>query len=192
MGVDGDIFGAVTRLGRAAAEAIVRALEGGPWDPFSSARCIDVLHLEAGGLPTLPGVLRELEGLRTAPLLAHSQREAAIERIDDVHRSVRGATTLDLMLRGAAERSVLNGEYGAAGVLERYCQTVLDSAIMSPRGGYLDTEGHGRKEEARSLLAPIAAAAAEILAERPEAKRLGLARPHANIQADTNLLGASE
>jgi hypothetical protein len=190
--VDGDIFGAVTRLGRAAADAVVRTLEGGRWDPFFAANCLDVLHAEAGGLPTLAGVLRVLEDFRSAPLLAQTQREAAIERINDVHRKTTGVTTLDLMLRSAVEKSVLSGEYDSVRVLERYCQAALDAAIMSPRGGYLETEGHARKEEARLLLAPIAAAAAEILARRPGARRLGLAPPHANVLPDTDLLGASQ
>jgi hypothetical protein len=190
--VDGDIFGAVTRLGRDAADAITSALRGGVWDPFLPARCLDVLHAAAGGIPSLPGVLRELEDLRSAPLLAHTQREAAIERINNIVRQATGATTLDLMLRSAVERSVLIGEYASLRVLERFCQTLLDSAVIYPRGGYLETAGHGRKEEARLLLAPIAAAAAEILAERPDAKLLRLARPHANLQPDTDLLGAVE
>jgi hypothetical protein len=191
-GVDGDIFGAVTRLGRAAADAVVRALEGGRWDPFFAAHCLDDLHVKAGGIPTLPGVLRILEGLRATPLLAHSQREAAIERLNDVHRNTAGVTTLDLMLRAAAEKSIWSGEYDSVRVLERYCQSALDATIMSPRGGYLETQGHARKEDARTLLAPIAAAAAETLARRPAARRLGLAQPHANVQPDTDLLGASE
>lgn len=190
--MDGDIFGAVTRLGRAAAEAVAHALDGGGWDRFSAFRCLDVLHAKAGGLPTLPGVLRELEDLRSAPLLAHSQRETALGRINHVHVNTDGVTTLDLILRSAAERSVLSGEYEPVQVLERHFQAVLDGAILSPRGGYFEIEGYGRQEEARLLLAPIAALAAEILARRPEARRLGLAQPHANIQADTNLLQASE
>lgn len=190
--MDGDIFGAVTRLGRAAAEAVAHALDGGEWDRFSAFRCLDVLHAEAGGLPTLPGVLRELEDLRSAPLLAHTQREAALGRINHVHVNTDGVTTLDLILRSAAERSVLSGEYEPVQVLERYFGAVLDGAILSPRGGYFEIEGYGRQEEARLLLAPIAALAAETLARRPEARRLRLAQPHANIQADTNLLPASE
>jgi hypothetical protein len=190
--VDGDIFGVVTRLGRAAADAVARALEGGRWDPFFAAQCLDDLHAKAGGLPTLPGVLRILEGLRATPLLAYSQREAAIERLNDVHRNTEGVTTLDLMLRCSAEKSIWSGEYDSVRVLERYCQSALDAAIMSSRGGYLETHGHTRKEDARTLLAPIATAAAETLARRPTARRLGLAPPHANLQPDTDLLGSGE
>lgn len=144
--MDGDIFGAVTRLGRAAADAVVRALEGGKWDPFFAAHCLDDLHAKAGGVPTLPGVLRILEGLRAAPLLAHSQREAAIERLNDVHRNAVGVTTLDLMLRAAAAKSIWSGEYDSVRVLERYCQSALDATIMSLRGGYLRPRAtRGRK-----------------------------------------------
>lgn len=89
MVVDGDIFGAVTRLGRDAADAIARSLEGGAWDPFSAARCLDVLHSEAGGIPSLPAILRELEALRSAPLLAYTQREAVAERINEVVRQAK-------------------------------------------------------------------------------------------------------
>ena len=190
--MDGDIFGAVTRPGRAAAEALSRALEGGKWDPFFAANCLDILHAQAGGVPTLPGVLAVLEDLRSEPLLAHSQREAAIERINSVHRNTAGVTTLDLMLRSAAEKLIWRGEYNPVRVVESYSQAALDAAIMSPRGGYLEIEGHGRKEGARLLLAPIAAAAAEILVKRPAARRLGLAPPHANVQPNTNLLGGGE
>lgn len=189
--MDGDVFGAVTRLGRDAADAVARALEGGIWDPFSAARCLDVLHAEAGGIPSLPGVLRELEALRTAPLLAHVHRDAAVERIGEVVRQAKGST-LDLILRSVAERSVLSGEYEPIRVLGRYCEVLLDSAIISPRGGFLETSGHSRKDEARALLSPVASAAAEKLATRPDARRLGLARPHADLRPDSDLLGVTE
>jgi hypothetical protein len=189
--VDGDIFGAVTRLGRDAAEGISLAFEGAYWDPFLAARCLDVLHAEAGGVPSLAGVIQELEALCSTPLLAHTLREAAIERIDAVVRHANG-TILDLILRSVAERSILRGEYDPVRVLGRYCETLLDRAIISSRGGLLEQAGRARRDEARSRLAPVAATAAEALLARPDSKRLGLAKEHARLQSDTDLLGATE
>jgi hypothetical protein len=77
--VDGDIFGAVTRLGRDAAEGVARATRGEAWDPFLAARCLDVLLMSADGVPSLPSVLRELEALRASPLLARTLVESSVK-----------------------------------------------------------------------------------------------------------------
>jgi hypothetical protein len=169
---------------------MVRYFEGADWSPFLGARCLDVLYQEASGVPSLPAVLRELETLRSAPLLARTLRETAVERIDDIVRRASGST-LDLILRSVARRSILSGEYDARRVVGRFCETLLDVAIISPRGGFIEQAGHARKDDARALLASVAAAAADVLVNRPDAKRLGLARPHAQIQPDTNLLEAT-
>lgn len=79
--MDGDIFGAVTRLGRQAAEAITRALHGGQWDPFLAERCLEVVVKEAEGIPSLASVLSELRGLEDSPLLAPALRDQVIDRI---------------------------------------------------------------------------------------------------------------
>lgn len=190
-GMDGDIFGAVTRLGRAAAEALLRVLDGGPRDPFLPARCLDVLIGAANGVPSLPGVLRELNALRDNPLFARSLGESALERISDEVRAAKG-TVLDLMLRSEAERCVLRGNYDPHHLVRGFCTEVLDRAIVSGRGGLLEQVGPARCREARSLLADVASEAAAILVARPDAQHLGLARRYAHIEADTNLLGGVE
>lgn len=56
--VDGDDFSRSTRLGRAAAEAVVRASSGGaPFDGFSTARMIDHFVELLGGIASLPSIL---------------------------------------------------------------------------------------------------------------------------------------
>jgi hypothetical protein len=85
---------------------------------------------------------------------------------------------------------VLRGEYDRTRVLECFFERLLDMTIITPRGGFIDRAGHARTAEARALLKPIAASAAAVLARRPDARRLGLARPHAQLQPDSNLLGA--
>lgn len=142
-GVDGDVFGRVTKLGRAAADAVARALAGESWDAFHASRCIDALL----------------------------------------------AAALDLILRSAVERSILRGDFVLRSILERFCGQLLDRAVLTGRGGYIEDHGHASLDEARAILAPVASAAAAILEARPTAKRVGLARPHADLGPDTDLLG---
>lgn len=190
--VDGDIFGAVTRLGRDAAEGVALAVGGAVWDPFLAARCLDVLVSEANGIPSLPGIMRELRGLQDAPLLANTLVEISLDRIGEAVRDANG-TILDLMLRSAAERCVLRGQYEAREVLETFCTELLDRAIISGQGGFLELDGGpGRRDDALSLLRRVAAEGAAVLEARPDAQRLGLARLHANLEADTNLLGDAQ
>jgi len=99
--VDGDIFGAVSRLGRDAADGLGRAVAGEPWDPFLAARCLDVLLTKASGLPSLPGVLRQLDLLRAAPLFASALADSAVDAIAREVRTANG-TVLDLILCGAS------------------------------------------------------------------------------------------
>jgi hypothetical protein len=188
--VDGDIFGAVTRLGRDAAEGLARAVHGDVWDPFLAARCLDVLVEAANGIPSLRGILRELRNLQASPLLARTLVESSLEGIGDSVRTTNGSL-LDLMLRSVAERSVLRGEYQPRRVLGWFFTELLDRAIISGRGGFLELEqgGQARRGEALSILARVASEAAAALEARPDAKRLGLARQYAQLEADSDLLG---
>lgn len=188
--VDGDVFGAVTRLGRNAVDAVARALDGADWDPFCAERCIDVLIVKAKGIRSLPAVLAEVDALRRAPLLAGVLIEETLQRITDLTRDARGSV-LELMLRSVAHRCILARQYEARVVVERLCTEMLDRAILRGRGGFLEQHGSERIGDARSVLASVAVDAASALLARPDAKRLGLARRHANVEADSDLLGGA-
>jgi hypothetical protein len=186
--VDGDVFGRVAKLGRAAARAVWLALDGGTWDAFLPSKCLDELFCATRGLPSLPVVVAEPTGLQDAPLLSRVGMEPAIERI---RRATVGqdGSVLDLILGSVTERSILRGDYGTRGVLDRFFEELLGRAVLTGRGGFLEQHGSARLDQARTLLAPVAAAAAAVLNGRHGAKRLQLARPHANIGPDSDLLG---
>jgi hypothetical protein len=186
--VDGDVFGSVTKLGRAAADAVWRALGGEPWDPFYASRCVDTLIDAADGLPSLVTVIRELAALRDSPLLAGVETEGALGRIRDATLA-SDCTDLDLILRSNVERSVLRGELRLERILDRFCRQLLDRAVLDGRGGFMEQYGTAHLKEARAVLLPVASAAAAALEARPTAKRLGLARSHADVTAETDLLG---
>jgi hypothetical protein len=186
--VDGDVFGRVTKLGRAAAEAVARALAGESWDAFHASRCIDALVVAADGIPSLVIIASELAGLRNSPLLARLGTEDALQRIREATLG-RGCTELDLILRSAVERSVLRGEFVLQSILERFCGQLLERTVLTGRGGFIEEHGHAAPNEARAVLAPVASAAAAILDARPTVKRLGLARSHADVGPNTDLLG---
>ncbi|HEX8795226.1 MAG TPA: hypothetical protein VF765_29965 [Polyangiaceae bacterium] len=188
--MDGDIFGAVTRLGRDAAEGVARAVHGDAWDPFLATRCIEVLVEKAEGIRSLPAVLEVLRTINATPLLASVLVESSLERVDDAVREANG-TELDLILRSSVQRSLLRGEYQPGGILQRFCAELLDRSIISGRGGFLElaNDGQARRDEAMAILAPVAARAAQVLEARPDAKRLGLSRQHARLSPKSDLLG---
>jgi hypothetical protein len=132
--------------------------KAGAWDPFLSARCIEVLIAKAEGIRSLPPVMVE----------------SAVERIGDAVREAKG-TELDLMLRSAAQKSLLQGAYEPRAVLQRFCAELLDRSIISGRGGFLELTdgGPARSGEAMAILAPVAAQAAQCLEARPDATWLG-------------------
>jgi len=187
--VDGDIFGAVTKLGRSAAEGVAGASHGAPWDPFLAARCIEVIVTKADGIKSLPAVMDLLRNLQASPLLAPALIDESVDQVDAAVRGARG-TVLDLMLGSVAQRRILQGDYEPRAVLRQLCAEVLDRAILSGRDGFLQLETGGRAhlDAARTILAPVAAQAAACLEARPDAKRLGLTR-QSIIEADTDLLG---
>ena len=186
--VDCDVFGKASRLGRAAADALVIALDGGSWDSFHAAKAIDVVVAAAGGIPSLPLVLSELDRLERNPLLAKAMRPDVLDRIDDGCRSAGGV--LDSMLMRAAQAAVLRGDHDAHAVLSQLFRDVLDRAIVTPRGGLIDQVGPARSRRANRMLAPLASKAAGRLLARPDAKRLSLARAHnPSLVPESNLLG---
>jgi hypothetical protein len=188
VGVDGDVFGRVTKLGLATCEAVARAVAGEPWDAFHASKCIDTLLTAAGGIPSLIVVEAELAALRDSPLLARLGTEDALQRIRESTFGP-GCTELDLILRSTVERAVLRGEFGMRVILEHFCAELLDRAALTSRGGFIEQYGHAQLDEARTVLAPVALAAAAGLERRPDAKRLSLARAHANLTPSSNLLG---
>ena len=186
--MDGDVFGRVTKLGRAAAEAVARAVSGKSWDPFHASKCVDSLIAAASGIPSLVYLVGELERLRSAPLLARFNIDGALQRIREASLQP-GCTVLDVILRSNAERFLLRGEFAARPILEGFCVDLLDQAVLTGRAGFMEEYGSSQIEQARAVLAPVASAAAAALEARPRAKRLGLARALADVTADTDLLG---
>ena len=188
--MDGDVFGKVWRIGRATADAIMLALDGGPWDPFCSAKCADLIFAKAGGVPSLAGVLRTVETVTEAPLLARSMAEGACGEINAL---VRGADcgVLDLMLGAAAQRSLLRGEHDGREIVSSFVRDVLDRAVLFGQGGAIEHHDRSSLQAAREYLAPVAADAASVLLSRPHAQRLGLARRLPRVTARTNLLGGA-
>jgi hypothetical protein len=187
-GVDGDVFGKVSKLGRAAADAVARALAGEPWDPFHASRCMDALLTTARGIPTLIVVERELNALQSSPLLASLGIQDALDRVRAA-TLVEGCTELDILLRGAVESSVKRRDFEFRSVVERFCALMLDRCILTGRGGFMEQRGHAQLGEARALLAPTGSATAATLCARPDARRLGLARSHAKLGPQSDLLG---
>jgi hypothetical protein len=186
--VDGDVFSKVARPGRAAADAVMRALDGGVFDPFCAALCLDKLIAAAEGVPSLPGVLREVRTPDALPLFAGVLRENTGQRIASAVANAKGGI-LDLILKSEAQKCVHRGVRDEREMLTRFCATLLDRAIISGRNGLREKHGCERVPDVHTLLRPVAAAAAEVLLRRPDAKRLGLARRHARITPETDLLG---
>jgi hypothetical protein len=134
-------------------------------------------------------VRAELQTLRALPLLARASVEGTVQRIRDAALGPE-CTRLDLILRSVTERALFGGEFRTRPVLERFCGEVLDGAVVTGRGGFLEQHGSGQLDGARSLLVPIAVAGADVLEQRPHAKRLELARSF-RVTADTDLLGGA-
>jgi hypothetical protein len=189
--VDGDVFGRATRAGRNAADAASRALNGDAWDPFCANRCLDILIAAAGGVASLPSVLRELRNLNASPLLSRVLGEDASHRIAAAVADAKGGI-LDLILKSVVQRCVLRGVHNEREILTRFAAELLDRTIVTGRGGLLEHHGSERLPEIHALHLPVAADAAEVLQRRPDAKRLGLARRHACITPETDLLGGSK
>lgn len=191
--MDGDIFGAVSRLGRDAAEEVARALRGASLDPFLPARCLDVLISAAGGLPSLPAVLAVFRSLVEAPLLARTMIDSAIEAVGLAVRDANGSV-LDLIVRSVAERRLLAGDFDPRRVADGICLEMLDRAIITARGGLVELEGGGPecRDAARGLLSAVASEAGGRLEARPDAKRLGLSTKYANLDSETDLVGGRD
>lgn len=190
--MDGDIFGAASRLGRQAAEAVRAALHGDAIDPFLPARCLERVFNLAAGVPSIAPVLERFSHLRDQPLLMPLLRDSALDDLEDIVCAAKG-TILDRMFLVAAQRRLIAGDCDAFRLINDFFLDVLDRAIVSPRGGLMDLERglYAAREEARRLLAPIAVEAATEIARRPEARRIGIAKRYAGIEATTDLLGGA-
>lgn len=186
--MDKDVFSKVSRLGRDAGDALVRAVRGEPFEKFLPCRVVDRVISIEGGISIWPTVKEEFERLESAPLLADAMRAETINRIDLIARS--GGGELDKLLRNVAQSALLGGVYQPRIVMTRFVAAVLDRAILSPRGGCAQRLSFAERQHAKDLLRPIAARAATKLVERPDARKLGLARPHnPKLKAHDNLLG---
>jgi hypothetical protein len=186
--MDGDVFGRVTRIGRDAAEAVLAALGGQPWDAFCAERCLELLVATAGGVPSLPEVLRQIQDLNASPLLARVQAEPACDEIASIVRRVDGGI-LDLILRATAQKRMLQGVFDARDIVTNFVVTLLDRAVVYGRGSPIGVRSRAEIRAARERLRGVATRAAEELLQRPNAKRLGLTRNRQRITAETNLLG---
>lgn len=187
--MDGDDFSRATRLGRTAAEDIWKAVANdAPFDGFATGQLIDRFVQQAGGIPSLPGILALLTDLVSEPLFLQARTEEALARIAE---AVRGpeCTTLDLQLGLVVESAVLRNQIAPQPILERFFQTFIERNIIMARGGFVETYGLKHAGAAREITAPIARAAAEELLRRPEAKRLGLSSEFLQrLNENSNLL----
>lgn len=192
--MDGDIFGAVSRLGRDAAEGVISALRGAQFDPFLAARCLDVVFGAANGVSSLPAVIRVFQSLRDAPLFAPTMIESSLDAVTSAIHNAKDRTVLDLILRSTAERRLLAGNFDPRAMVNSFCLEILDRAVITPRGGLVELEGGGpeRRDEARAILARVATEAGARLESRPDAKRLGLSRDYARLDANSDLCGGGD
>lgn len=183
---DGDIFAKLGRLAAPVADAIRRALEGAVWDPSYVYEFLR--RLLSGGVQSLPGVVGAVGAFANAPLLAGLPEAKAqvVSEIDDLTRG-SSKSQLDLILRSAAQRSLLQGEYDPAKVLKRFLLDICDGAVVSPRGGLIDQLGHECRQPSLELLVPTITEVARQLAGRPGAKRLDVPKPV--IDSNSDLLG---
>jgi hypothetical protein len=186
--MDGDVFGKVTRIGRDAAEAVLGTLGGQPWDAFCAERCLELLVATAGGVPSLPEVLGQIEGLNASPLLARVRAEAVCDEIASIERRTDGGI-LDLILKATAQKRILQGVFDSRDIVTNFVVALLDRAVVYARGSPIGVRGCAEIRAARQRLHGVAERAAAELLQRPNAKRLGLTRNRPRITAETNLLG---
>lgn len=191
--MDNDVFAKVNRVGLQVVEAVERALAGEAWDPSSGFRYVAKLWGVANGVPSLPWVLAEFEEMYSSPLLAglSSERDRAAERIDEATSSHPDLTKLDLVLRTVATRFAMRSDFRAHDMVRAFLLALLDHGIVSSRGGVCARQGNSHYRAAKELLAPIADEAAFAIMNRPDARRLRLGPPQAEVRPDTNLLGGS-
>lgn len=184
------MFSKVNRLGRAATASIVRSLAGEPFEPYLCLKVLDQLVGFSGGFAAWPRVMRELVEQQNAPLFFQADRGRAADLISDICRSEGGG--LDDVLRGAAEAEVLRGVAEPFAVMSRCMLDLLDRAVLSPRGGCFEQIRFDQRAAVREMVRPLAERAAQVLVERPNAKRTGLARSFTpGIRAHDNLLGGT-
>jgi hypothetical protein len=188
--MDGDDFSRATRLGRAAADAIMTAATtGAPFDGFATAQLIASFVESSGGIPSLPAVLSVLGDLASQPLWVPARTDEALAQINTVAHGLN-CGMLDLQLGLVVQSAILRGEIEPRPILERFIQAFIERNVIMGRSGLVETHGLQYAESARDLTAPIVRAAADELLRRPDAKRLLLARAF-RIDEDSNLLGAA-
>lgn len=114
--MDGDDFSRATRLGRMAAEAIWEAVANdAPFDGFTTGQLIDRFVEQAGGIPSLPGILALLTDLASEPLFLQARTEEGLARIAEMVRGPE-CTTLDLQMGHVVESALLrNPAFGQGG-----------------------------------------------------------------------------
>lgn len=187
--MDGDDFSRATRLGRAVADAVIRASSNEePFDGFTTARLIDHFVQVSGGVVSLPGILAVLDDLSATPLLIATRIDEACARVNEAAHGPE-CGMLDMQLGLAAQSAILRGQTDARTVVEAFIGTFIDRHVIMGRGGLVDIDGSRYVERARELTAPIVRAAAAELIRRPNAQLLGLTRAY-HITEDSNLLGA--
>jgi hypothetical protein len=188
--MDGDDFSRATRLGRAAADAIMNAATtGAPFDGFATAQLIARFVESSGGVPSLPAILSVLGDLASQPLLVSTRTDEALAQINNAAHGTE-CGMLDLQLGLVVQSAILRGQVDPRPILERFIQALIERNVIIGRSGLAETYGLQYAESARDLTAPIVRAAADELLRRPDAKRLLLARSF-RIDEDSNLLGAA-
>ena len=139
--VDGDVFGRVTKLGRAAAEAVARAVAGESWDPFYASRFIDTLVGAADGIPSLATVVAELAALRRSPLLAALETSQLQLTTFSVYETGTGCMNLPTSAAQVGAQGTRAMHPRTLAVFNRLTQVVLNQPprILAPF--FLHTKG---------------------------------------------------
>lgn len=189
--MDRDVFGRCTQLGRQVGEAVVNALEGGPWSDFLATKMLEDLIQQAGGIPSARAIFGLVERSRLFPYLPGFAGDTVQREVDEILRQ-SGAGTLDMVLAETAKR-LLPYRPTAADIARESLLTTLLQHCFESRGGLLETRGatwyESRRPEIRGVLGPVAERSASILVERPGARVLGLARSE-RLTPDDDLTGS--
>ena len=175
--MDGDDFSRATRLGRAVAEAVVHASEGGEFNPITTALLIDQLVESSAGISSLPAILSLLEDLRATPLLISTRVEESCARVDQAaHGSESGM--LDLHFGLVAQSAILRGETDPTKIVESFFRALIERYVIMGRGGLVEVHGARHIGRARELTESVVVAAAAEMIRRPNARHLRLVSGH--------------
>lgn len=149
-------------------------------DRTALAIWIEKLIAACDGLPSFGAVVAAVGVLNEEPLFAGTQR--ICDRVLDAIESTNDSTPqspLDLVLRRAATREVLDGRYEQKNLAERFFRDVIARYAIDAKGGLVAqispealSRERGRLEQD---MLPVVRRAAEQLVKSPTLRRLRLA-----------------